>query len=176
VKPRVKQIGAGLVALAVLGGAAVMITSPLSAQREPRNFAATLNSFAEVPSRITNGTGTLSLRLADDTQFVFTLTYNNLEGGTPSVAHIHIGQTGANGDVSVFFCGGGGKPACPPAGTPVIGIITAADVLGPAGQGVSAGDFAKLIRAIRAGVTYANVHNAGFGAGEIRGQITTTGQ
>ena len=48
-------------------------------------------------------------------------------------------------------------------------------------QGSTAGEFAELVSAIRAGVTYANVHstNAGgvtnskFNAGEIRGQIRT---
>ncbi|MBI2760164.1 MAG: CHRD domain-containing protein [Chloroflexi bacterium] len=172
-KAHVKRIGAGLAGLAVLGGVAATIASPLSAQREPRNFGANLNSIAEVPSNITNGTGALSLRQVDNTQLVFTLQYNDLEGGAPTAAHIHIGQTGVNGGVSVFFCGGGNKPACPPAGQPAIGVITAADITGPTAQGVAAGDLAKLLRAIRAGVAYANVHNATFSGGEIRGQITT---
>jgi hypothetical protein len=47
-----------------------------------------------------------------------------------------------------------------------------------AAQGSTADEFAEFVRALRAGVTYANVHsaNAGgsatkFNAGEIRGQI-----
>ena len=43
--------------------------------------------------------------------------------------------------------------------------------MGPAGQGVSPGEFAELARAIQTGVAYANVHTAAFPAGEIRGQI-----
>jgi CHRD domain len=50
--------------------------------------------------------------------------------------------------------------------------ITADDVIGPAGQGIAAGEFAELVDAIRSGVTYANVHTLPqFGGGEIRGQI-----
>jgi hypothetical protein len=30
-------------------------------------------------------------------------------------AHIHVGQPDVNGGVTVFFCGGGGRPACAPA-------------------------------------------------------------
>jgi len=46
-------------------------------------------------------------------------------------------------------------------------------------QGIAAGEFAELVRALRVGMTYANVHSAGtgvptnFAAGEIRGQIGT---
>jgi hypothetical protein len=88
------------------------------------------------------------------------------------VAHIHVGQKGVAGAVSVFFCGGGGKPACPGATSgSVSGTITAANVIGPAGQGVDPGDLAALETAIRAGVAYANMHTAKYPSGEIRGQI-----
>jgi hypothetical protein len=44
-------------------------------------------------------------------------------------------------------------------------------VVGPAGQGIAPGEFAEVIAAIRAGVTYANVHSTRNAPGEIRGQI-----
>jgi len=53
----------------------------------------------------------------------------------------------------------------------VEGTITAANVIGPTGQGIAAGEFAELVRAIRGGVTYANVHSTKFPTGEIREQI-----
>ena len=114
----------------------------------------------------------LQAQLVNPTTLEFTLTYANLEGGPPTVAHIHIGQIDVSGMVSVFFCGGGGKPMCPATTSGMVtGTIVPGDVLGPPVQGVPAGNFDKLLRAMRAGLTYANVHNATSPAGEIRGQI-----
>jgi hypothetical protein len=53
----------------------------------------------------------------------------------------------------------------------VMGTITAAQVVGPAGQGIAAEEFEELVHAIKSGVTYANVHSTKVGSGEIRGQI-----
>ena len=49
--------------------------------------------------------------------------------------------------------------------------IDPADVLALDDQGIEAGSFAELVRAMRAGATYANVHSEHFPSGEIRGQI-----
>jgi hypothetical protein len=43
--------------------------------------------------------------------------------------------------------------------------------VGPTGQGIAAGEFAELVRAIKAGRTYVNVHTTKYPGGEIRGQI-----
>jgi len=61
-------------------------------------------------------------------------------------------------------------PACPASGK-VTGTVTATDVIGPAAQGIAPGEFAEALRALRAGMTYANVHSTKFPGGEIRGQI-----
>jgi hypothetical protein len=104
----------------------------------------------------------------------FTLTYADLEAPV-LFAHIHFGQRSVNGGVAAFLCGGGGKPACPQSGT-VTGTIAPADVVGPTGQGIAAGEFGELVAAIRAGRTYANVHSTKFPAGEVRGQINDDNQ
>ena len=133
---------------------------------------ARLSGFQEVPAVSSTGTGTLDLRINEDSQTIdYELTYENLEGTTTSASHIHVGQPGVNGGVSAFLCGGGGKPACTPGSGSVSGVITPLDVIGPIGQGVAAGEFAELVRAIRAGVTYVNVHTNKHPGGEIRGQI-----
>jgi len=76
----------------------------------------------------------------------------------------------------VFFCtnlgnGPAGTQACPAAPATVTGSITSGDVIGPVGQGISAGDFAALLTALRTGTAYANVHSSLYLGGEIRGQV-----
>ena len=62
-------------------------------------------------------------------------------------------------------------PVCPtPSGT-VTGTVTAANVIGPAGQGIDPGQFAELVAAIRAGATYVNVHSVKYPGGEVRAQV-----
>jgi hypothetical protein len=138
--------------------------------KDKNGFAARLIGFNEVPATNSAGHGELTFAMTS-TQITFRLVYADLSA-PPAAAHIHVGQTNVNGGVAVFFCGGGGQPACPAAtsGT-VSGTITAANVVGPAAQGYNVGDLAAVERAIKAGVTYANMHTAMFPAGEIRGQI-----
>jgi hypothetical protein len=62
------------------------------------------------------------------------------------------------------------RDACPPSGT-VEGDFTAADVIGLTSQQLEANNLPKLLAAIRAGKTYANVHTTTSPTGEIRGQI-----
>ncbi len=89
-------------------------------------------------------------------------------------AHPHFAQQHVGGSVFGFLCGGP-KPACPTPGGTVEGTWTAADVIGPAGQGVEAGSFEEFVRALRAGAVYINVHSNGatpsYPEGEIRGQV-----
>ena len=110
------------------------------------------------------------------TQISYSLTYSALQGGSALAAHIHFAQTSVNGGVVAFLCGGGGKPACPVNGGTVPGTIVAADVLAVPAQGIAAGDLASVLRAMRSGVTYANVHSAAFPGGEIRCQIPGGGK
>ena len=137
-----------------------------------------LTGFQEVagPGTIsTIGTGTFDAVVDGDT-IHYTLTYSDLEGGPVLFAHIHFGARGFSGGVSAFLCGGGGKPACPPSPATVTGDITAADVIGPTAQGIEAGSFDEVVRALRAGAIYANVHTTRWPAGEVRGQVNDSNQ
>ena len=165
--PRTTVLAALVAALIVAG-----LAGQAMADRSGRQFKARLSGYNEVPSVSSTGSGQFQARLANDESAIdYTLSYQNLEGTTTSAAHIHLGQPGVNGGVSAFLCGGGGKPACPPVSGSVSGTIVAADVIGPATQGIAAGELAELIAAMRSGVTYTNVHTDKHPSGEIRGQI-----
>ncbi|MDQ6670212.1 MAG: CHRD domain-containing protein [Chloroflexota bacterium] len=136
-------------------------------------FSARLIGINEVPSINTDGTASLKLKL-NSASMDFELSFHNLSQ-PPAAAHIHFGQARTNGGVMVFFCGGGGKPACPTttSGT-VTGNIVPTDVVGPAVQGIKGDDLASVMRAIREDAAYANMHTPNFPSGEIRGQIVKT--
>jgi CHRD domain-containing protein len=161
----------GVVLVLCLVGASVALASRGHDRKRSSDFSAELIGYNEVPSLNTPGHADLDLTVTDTT-ITFTLKYADLTG-PPSMAHIHIGQPGVNGGVSVFFCGAGSsKPACPASNSgTVTGTIAASDVVGPTAQGFVAGDIAPVIAALRAGFTYANMHTAKFPGGEIRGQI-----
>jgi CHRD domain len=155
-----------------IGGLVLGLTGAAAAAYAADIFTADLIGGEEVPPISTNARGFFVATVDDPaTTIAFSLVYFGLEGGAAVVAHIHFGTPGVNGGVSAFLCGGGGKPACPADGTLFSGTIVAADVVGPAAQGITAGQFGELVRAMRNGNTYANVHNSTFGGGEIRGQI-----
>ena len=97
----------------------------------------------------------------DGSTIAYTLSYSGLEGTVE-----------ANITQSVT------APTCPQAGT-VTGTLTAANLtIMAAGQGINeagstaADEFAEFVKAIRAGVSSANVHSTKFPSGEIRGQIS----
>jgi hypothetical protein len=143
----------------------------------------TLSGYEEAPATLsTTGNGEFHARIShDDTRIQYQLSYSDLEG-TVTQAHIHLGAKGiANaGNISVFLCsnlgnGPAGTQACPPAPATITGTITAQDVIGPAAQGITAGQFNELLSAIRAGVTYVNIHSTVYPGGEIRSQIDHVG-
>src|SRR5258708_38042215 len=80
-----------------------------------RQFRASLNTFEETPAIVGNGAGHLRLTLPNDMTMDFELTFSGLTGA-PMVAHIHIGQRGNAGGVTIFFCCGH-EPAAAPAHT-----------------------------------------------------------
>ena len=145
--------------------------------QEGRKFKATLVGVDEVPALSNVGAGTFTMLIDfGDTSFDYQLTFSGVSGSGATQSHIHLAQKGVNGGIMVFFCtnlgnGPPGTQACPANGT-VGGTITAGNVGGgAAAQGIAAGEFAEVLKAIRAGVVYVNVHSALFPGGEIRGQL-----
>ena len=149
-------------------GLLVVVLAPIAAGDDNNRFKASLNGYYEVPSISTGARASFHARLnSAGTTLSYSLTIRNFSEN-PLFAHIHFARPDVNGGVIAFLCGGGGKPACPANGT-VTGTINAANVIGPAGQGIAAGEFGELIRAMRNGATYANVHSPTYhGRGDPR--------
>lgn len=135
---------------------------------------ARLSGFEEVPAISTAAGGEFVAHIGSG-NLSYSLSYEGLEGNVLQ-AHIHLGQKGVNGSVSVFLCtnlgnGPAGTQLCPASPATVTGTIVADDVVGPAGQGIGLGEIDELLDAIEAGVTYVNVHTDLHPGGEIRGQV-----
>jgi hypothetical protein len=174
-----KRIG---LTAAVLGGAALVVLAVGSyagagdSKKMVRSDPLTGYQEATPAGVSSSAGGSFEATIDDAAETIdYTLSYSGLEASATQ-AHVHFGNRFTSGGVSAFLCGGGGKPACPTSSGTVSGTITAADVIGPTAQGIAAGEFDELVDAIRAGVTYANVHSTLFPAGEIRGQINDDDQ
>jgi hypothetical protein len=139
-----------------------------------KNIREQLTGYEETPLALsTPGQATFETRL-DQTSISYRLSYQDLEAPVTQ-AHIHFGAEGQTGGVSVFLCTNVGGPAgtqpCPAQPATITGTIVPGDVIGPADQGIAAGEFDELVDAIRAGATYANVHTEKYPGGEVRAQL-----
>jgi CHRD domain len=164
-------------AVGVAALAAVSVAGAVAVAGGGHSIREELSGYQEDPFvRSTTGNGSFKARINERAQEIsYRLRYADLEG-TVTQAHIHFGGRHQSGDISVFLCtnlgnGPAGTQACPAAPATIAGTIRPADVIGPAGQGIAAGEFDELVDAIRAGVTYANVHSSLYPAGEIRAQL-----
>jgi hypothetical protein len=153
---------------------AALTAADASADR--RQIRAQLDGFEEVPAVSTAGHGVFRATISNDGQSIeYELRYADLEGEVAQ-SHLHLGQPGVNGAIAIFLCtnlgnGPAGTQPCPPAPATISGTIVAADVIGPAAQGIEPGELGEVIRAIRHGSVYVNVHSDLFPGGEIRGQL-----
>jgi CHRD domain len=177
--------------LTIVGAFALVLTSVGVAghghgKGDSRSVKAKLTGYEETPFTLSSpAVGKIKLKIHNSTSIEYRLSYTAL---TPTQGHIHFGARALSGGISAWLCDSATNPApAPPAGTvddvplcpaaaagtkvTVTGTITAGDIIGPAGQGIAAGELAELIAAIRAGVAYANLHSAAFPGGEIRGQL-----
>jgi len=145
----------------------------VAAQADPggrnRNFRAHLSGDEEVADVETLAQGQFVLQLSKDgSELVFLLIVANIEDVLQ--AHIHLAPEGVNGPIVAWLYPSGPPPMLIPGrsdGILATGVILEEDLVGPL-AGMSLDD---LVAAMRAGLTYVNVHTLGFGGGEIRGQI-----
>ena len=144
---------------------------------------ATLSGYDEVTTLSSPASGQFKAKIGPNT-IQYELTYQGFtDPDTQTVvqAHIHFGAPGINGGIVLFLCTNLGNAPPPPASVTQVcpqvsarltGTLGPADVVaGATSQGISAGDFDAVVRAIRAGAAYVNVHTAARPSGEIRGQL-----
>ena len=139
-----------------------------------------LTGYEEVPTLSSPASGEFQARLSRFSDEIrWRLSYR---GFTTDVtqAHIHFGARATNGGISVWLCQRGqatapaGTAECPLREGTIEGVIEPADVVGPGpapNQGIAAGEWEEFVDALRAGVTYDNVHTVERGGGEIRAQL-----
>ncbi len=109
-----------------------------------------LTGEEQVPAVTTTATGTAILRVTSDGRLFSNVTVNNLEGSDAlSMAHIHLGDMGDNGDIIVMLC------------------ETAADF------GVVKSQFIdnETLITLLSNPIYVNVHSTTYPDGVIRGQV-----
>ena len=170
------------IVLAVAAAGAVAATTVVAAQgdagrgHQTEHVRTSLTGYSEVPLALsTPALGSFRATIDQrDQEIRYKLTFSGVPS-TTTQAHIHFGSVSQAGGISAFLCtnlGNGpvGTQACPASGT-ITGTITPADIIGPAGQGIAAGEFRELIDAIDARTAYVNVHSTDFPGGEIRGQL-----
>jgi hypothetical protein len=145
------------------------------------HMKARLTGYQEVPPVSTPAGGWFVAKIDRKTgAILWELSYSGLASGVTE-AHIHFGQPGVNGGVIAFLCTSSLQnrpivvPICPEAEGTVAGEIDRGSIIGPAEQGIEAGELGEALRAIFSGLTYVNVHTNAYPAneslGEIRGQI-----
>jgi len=145
-----------------------------------KNVREFLTGYEEVPQSFsTPAAGEFSAQVNRGSETIeWRLSYRGFETDVTQ-AHIHFGQRRTNGGVSVWLCGNPSATVMPPEGTDrcplregtVTGVAERDDVVGPSGQGIAAGEWEEFVAALRAGVTYANVHSMARPGGEIRAQL-----
>lgn len=141
-----------LTGLALAGGLVLIPAAHAQADAGPVYLAAGLRGANEVGVKGDgDGRSTVVLRIEGD-QVAFAIRWNRV--GTPSAGHIHLGAKGKNGDVQLDLI----KQAPPKTALGVSGVTTADPQL-----------LKDLVD--NPGGFYANLHNAAFPKGAVRGQF-----
>ncbi|MFI5107549.1 MAG: CHRD domain-containing protein [Terriglobales bacterium] len=145
-----------------------------------------LVGYQETPLTInTAATGEFKIKIHSDGSAIdYEETYRDLSSSVLQ-SHIHFGRPALTGGVVLFLC----TNLTPPVGVPtpqpcpttnpatITGTLTAADVIASsganAGQAIDPGaaGFAEMIKAIREGAAYVNVHTTNHPSGEIRSRL-----
>lgn len=129
-------------------------------------FTARLDGAQEVPANSSGASGTATFQLRGDGSIDYTLDVAQISN--VRMAHIHLGAAGANGPVVVSLLDRPEGVSTYDRQRIVRGRITAADIVARPGFDATP---AELLRRMRQGRTYVNVHTTRFPGGEVRGEV-----
>jgi hypothetical protein len=169
-----------------------MFVAPIAADDE-EIIKVHLVGYQETPLTINSpGSADFTAKIhSAGTAIDYELTYRDLSS-TVLQSHIHFGRPAITGGIVLFLCTNlGNAPAsvpvpqaCPETNPATItGTLTAANVIALpvvcptpttcSGQAIDSGaaGFAEMLKAIRAGAAYVNVHTTNHPSGEIRARL-----
>ena len=127
------------------------------------SFKAKLTPKEEVGKPDAKSSGKAEFKLSKDgKELTYKLHVKNVVDA--SAAHIHVGKKGENGPPIVGLFSGGKKGK-------FSGVLSEGKVSGNDLMGDYKGKFDELVKLLRSGDTYVNVHTDKYPDGEIRGQI-----
>ncbi len=144
---------------------AVALTTSLGMAAAHFDFRASLTGKGEVPAITTKAKGEADFMVSKDgKELIYVLKLKNIEN--VMAAHIHAGKKGEEG-VPVAGLFAGPKKEGKFSGVLAKGTITDKDLVGPlAGKTID-----DLVKMIKDGDAYVNVHTTRVPAGELRGEI-----
>ncbi len=144
---------------------AVVLTTSLALAAVPTYFKAKLSGTDESPVVATKTSGEAIFKLAKGgKELVYELKVK--DGDNVTAAHIHAGKKGEEGPPVVPIFGGTKKEGMF-SGVLAKGTITDKNLVGP----LAGKTLRDLMKMIKEGDAYVNVHTVAHPAGEIRGQI-----
>jgi hypothetical protein len=161
------------------GAAAIVALATAPAHAQITIFTAALNGASEVPPNGSPATGSaiVTLNEALNTLFV-NETFSGLIGGGATGAHIHCcALPGTNGPVAVDFVPNGFPLGSTGGAYSHLFDLLSAGSYGAgflAAQGSVLNARNTVVAGLLSGRTYANIHDAQFPGGEIRGQLIAT--
>jgi hypothetical protein len=173
-------------------GFLVMVVGLVAADKDRNTITTRLTGLEETTATIqTKASGEFKATISEDgTSITYVETWRDLSSEVTQ-SHIHFGRPGLSGGVVLWLCYNPAAGTKAPAGvpTPEICPTTSPATVGPhtlteldvvpsvaapaGGQGIDAGaeGFAEMVKAIRTGSAYVNVHSVDHPSGEIRGRL-----
>lgn len=166
-------------AVRLAGAAAIVALAAAPARAQVTVFTAALAGSNEVPPNGSPATGSATVTLDEALNtLLVSESFSGLVGGGATGAHIHCcALPGVNGPVAVDFVPNG-FPLGVTAGfyTHLFDLMSASTYGGGflTAQGSVLNARNTVVAGLLSGRTYANIHDAQFPGGEIRGQLIAT--